>query len=115
LSSSKPSLGTEDRSEEGALDSERALIIVPTYNERENIARLIETVLSQDPRLEILVVDDGSPDGTADIVKAIMGGNARVHIHQRAKKLGLGTGIGGITVGPTDSRLIEKTRNQPTH
>lgn len=71
--------------------SERALVIIPTYNERENIARMIETVLSQDPRLEILVVDDGSPDGTADIVKGIIAGNPRVHILQRPGKMGLGT------------------------
>jgi dolichol-phosphate mannosyltransferase len=70
---------------------ERALVIVPTYNERENIARLIETVLSRDPRLEILVVDDGSPDGTAGIVEEIIAENGRVHIHRRPKKLGLGT------------------------
>ncbi len=76
---------------EGALRAERALVIVPTYNERENIARLIETVLAQDPRLELLVVDDGSPDGTAEIVKGIMAANTRVHILQRPKKMGLGT------------------------
>jgi dolichol-phosphate mannosyltransferase len=70
---------------------ERALVIVPTYNERENIARLIETVLAQDARLEILVVDDGSPDGTAAIVDAIMVENDRVHILQRPHKMGLGT------------------------
>ena len=50
---------------DGSPGDERGLVIIPTYNERENIARLIETVLAQDPRLEILVVDDGSPDGTA--------------------------------------------------
>ncbi|HTE46419.1 MAG TPA: polyprenol monophosphomannose synthase [Gemmatimonadaceae bacterium] len=71
--------------------AERALIIVPTYNERENIARLIETALAQARRLEILVVDDGSPDGTATIVEGIMGVNPRVHILRRAKKMGLGT------------------------
>ena len=70
---------------------ERALVVVPTYNERENIARIIEAVLGQDPRLEMLIVDDGSPDGTAGIVKAIMAANPRVHILERAKKLGLGT------------------------
>jgi dolichol-phosphate mannosyltransferase len=69
----------------------RALVIVPTYNECENIARIIETVLSQDPRLEVLVVDDGSPDGTSGIVEAIMADNPRVHILKRPKKLGLGT------------------------
>jgi len=70
---------------------ERALVIVPTYNERENIARLIETVLSRDSRLEILVVDDGSPDGTAAIVEDIISTNPRVHILRRPKKMGLGT------------------------
>jgi dolichol-phosphate mannosyltransferase len=76
---------------EGAVAPERALVIVPTYNERENIARLIETVLAQDPRLEVLVVDDGSPDGTAAIVDGIMATNGRVHILKRPKKMGLGT------------------------
>jgi dolichol-phosphate mannosyltransferase len=70
---------------------ERALVIVPTYNERENVARLIETVLSQDPRLEVLVVDDGSPDGTAAIVQGIIASNRRVHMLQRPRKMGLGT------------------------
>src|SRR3954471_7617349 len=76
---------------EGALVTERALVIVPTYNERGNIARLTETVLAQDPRLEVLVVDDGSPDGTGAIVDGIMATNYRVHILRRASKLGLGT------------------------
>jgi len=71
--------------------SERALVIVPTYNERENIERLIATVLAQDASLEILVVDDGSPDGTGEIVDRIAAANPRVHATHRPKKLGLGT------------------------
>jgi dolichol-phosphate mannosyltransferase len=71
--------------------AERALIIVPTYNERENIARLIAAVLDMDPRLEMLIVDDGSPDGTGDIVESIGKQNPKVHLLRRAKKLGLGT------------------------
>ena len=71
--------------------SERALVIVPTYNERENIARLIDTILAQDARLEVLVVDDGSPDGTGEIVEGISQLNTRVHLLSRARKLGLGT------------------------
>ena len=71
--------------------AERALVIVPTYNERENISRLIRAVLDQDPRLEVLVVDDGSPDGTGDIVEAIGAENKRVHLLRRARKMGLGT------------------------
>ena len=70
---------------------ERALVVVPTYNERENIARIIAAVLGQDPRLELLIVDDGSPDGTAGIVKGIIAQNPRVHILEREKKMGLGT------------------------
>jgi len=70
---------------------DRALVIVPTYNERFNIARLIPAVLAQDPSLEVLVVDDGSPDGTGEIVDGIAANNARVHVMHRASKLGLGT------------------------
>ena len=70
---------------------DRALVIVPTYNERFNIARLIPAVLAQDPSLEVLVVDDGSPDGTGAIVDGIAANNTRVHVIHRASKLGLGT------------------------
>jgi dolichol-phosphate mannosyltransferase len=70
---------------------DRALVIVPTYNERFNIARLIPAILAQDPSLEILVVDDGSPDGTGAIVDGIATNNARVHVIHREGKLGLGT------------------------
>ena len=70
---------------------DRALVIVPTYNERFNIARIVPAILAQDPSLEILVVDDGSPDGTGSIVDAIAASNTRVHIIHRAGKLGLGT------------------------
>ena len=70
---------------------DRALVIVPTYNERFNIARLIPAILAQDPSLEILVVDDASPDGTGAIVDGIATNNARVHVIHREGKLGLGT------------------------
>ena len=71
--------------------SERALVIVPTFNERENISRLIQTVLAQDARLDMLIVDDGSPDGTGDIVESIVAQNPRVHLLRRPRKMGLGT------------------------
>lgn len=70
---------------------ERALVIVPTYNERENITRLIGAILPQDPRLEILVVDDGSPDETGAIVECLIQHEPRLHILKRPRKLGLGT------------------------
>jgi dolichol-phosphate mannosyltransferase len=69
----------------------RALVIVPTYNERENIAKLIDLVLAQGEQFEILVVDDGSPDGTGAIVDLVAASNPRVHALHRPKKLGLGT------------------------
>jgi dolichol-phosphate mannosyltransferase len=71
--------------------AEQALVIVPTYNERDNIARLIESVLAQDPRLEVLVVDDGSPDGTGAIVDELAESDPRVHVLHRPRKMGLGT------------------------
>jgi dolichol-phosphate mannosyltransferase len=71
--------------------AERALVIVPTYDERDNITRLIRTVLAQDPRLEVLVVDDASPDGTGMLVDDIAVAEPRVHVLHRSAKLGLGT------------------------
>ena len=71
--------------------SERALVIVPTYNERENIRAIIEAALSKDPRIDMLIVDDGSPDGTGAIVDEIVNENPRVHALHRAGKMGLGT------------------------
>jgi dolichol-phosphate mannosyltransferase len=77
--------------ENGESLPDRALVIVPTYNERFNIARLIPAILAQDASLEVLVVDDGSPDGTGAIVDAIAANNPRVYILHRESKLGLGT------------------------
>ena len=70
---------------------ERALVIIPTYNERENIRRIVDTVLKQDGRLEVLIVDDGSPDGTGQIVAELEAADQRVHLLEREKKMGLGT------------------------
>ena len=70
---------------------EKAIVIVPTYNERENIERLIDRVLAQDERIEMLIVDDGSPDGTGAVVDGIVAINPRVHVEHRPRKMGLGT------------------------
>ncbi|HEX6751717.1 MAG TPA: polyprenol monophosphomannose synthase [Longimicrobium sp.] len=69
---------------------ERALVIVPTFNERENLPRLIPSILSRDERLEILVVDDGSPDGTGELADEIAAAEKRVHVLHRTQKQGLG-------------------------
>ncbi len=71
--------------------NEQALVIIPTYNEKENIRGIVELVLSQAANLEVLVVDDNSPDGTAAIVIEMAQANPRVHLLSRAGKLGLGT------------------------
>ncbi len=69
------------------------LVIIPTYNEKENIEAIITAVMNLPIDFHVLVIDDGSPDGTADIVKELMNGkySERVHIIERAGKLGLGT------------------------
>ncbi|MDR2594624.1 MAG: polyprenol monophosphomannose synthase [Fibromonadaceae bacterium] len=67
------------------------LIIIPTYNEMENIPEIIPRILKQNENLEILIVDDGSPDGTGDFVENLSKENSRVHLLRREKKMGLGT------------------------
>lgn len=68
------------------------LVIIPTYNEKENIEKIIRKVFSLDLEFHVLVVEDNSPDGTADIVKRLMKEfDGRLHIEERKGKLGLGT------------------------
>ena len=70
----------------------KSLIIIPTYNEKENVERMIDTVISLAKEFHVLFVDDNSPDGTADLIeKAIKRNPGRVFIEKRAGKLGLGT------------------------
>ena len=72
--------------------SDRKIVIIPTYNEKENIERIIRKVFSLDGGYEILIIDDGSPDGTAAIVKSLQKEFPdRLNIIERAGKLGLGT------------------------
>lgn len=71
--------------------SERALVITPTYNERLNVLTLIERVLAKDPGIEMLFVDDNSPDGTGDLIASIAATNPRVNLLRRPGKMGLGT------------------------
>jgi dolichol-phosphate mannosyltransferase len=72
-------------------NAQRALVIIPTYNERENLERLVGLVLAADPRLSILVVDDNSPDGTGELADRLAAQEPRFHVLHRAGKLGLGT------------------------
>ncbi len=69
------------------------LVIIPTYNEKDNVGQLLSLVYSYVPDIHVLVVDDGSPDGTADLIEGLMAGDhkGRLFILKRAGKLGLGT------------------------
>ncbi len=83
----------ENRSGTGVtppLNLRKAVVVVPTYNEAENVGRLLPLILEQDPRLSVLVVDDSSPDGTADVVKGLPEFGDRILILERPRKEGLG-------------------------
>ena len=69
----------------------RGLIVLPTYNEAENIERIVPEVLSKSPGLEVLVIDDNSPDKTGDMVERMAQADPRIHLIRRPGKLGLGT------------------------
>jgi dolichol-phosphate mannosyltransferase len=85
------------------------LVIVPTYNEKENIAEIVGTVLRLGSGVEILVIDDASPDGTGPIVDSLAAANPRVHVLHRPGKLGLGSAyIAGFkwALANTDARFV---------
>lgn len=66
-------------------------VVIPTYNERENIEKLCESILSQDARLYVLIVDDNSPDGTGEIADRLAAASDRIKVLHRAGKQGLGS------------------------
>lgn len=66
------------------------MVVIPTLNERENIRRIVPAVLAEDPALAVLVVDDESPDGTADVVREMAAGEPRIHLLSRSGPPGLG-------------------------
>lgn len=68
----------------------KTIVVIPTYNEADNIGRIVPAVLERSPEIRVLVVDDNSPDGTADIVKALPEFGERVLILERPGKAGLG-------------------------
>lgn len=71
--------------------AERALVVIPTYNEAPNLPTLVPQILQQDPRLDVLVVDDNSQDGTGRLADEMAAREARVRVLHRPGKLGLGT------------------------
>ena len=80
--------------------AERFLVVLPTYNESRNLSQIVPVILSQDDRIEVLIVDDSSPDGTGQIADVLAGGIARVHVLHRPLKEGLGRAyLAGFTWG----------------
>ncbi|HFE64329.1 MAG TPA: polyprenol monophosphomannose synthase [Caldithrix sp.] len=74
------------------VEIDKSLVIIPTYNERNNIGKVLQTVLDlKIPGLDILVIDDNSPDGTAQVVRELMEKHPEIQLLQREGKLGLGT------------------------
>ena len=69
----------------------KRLVIIPTYNESSNAPILIERIFKHIPEVSILIVDDGSPDGTAEICKALISKFPKLHVEERSEKLGLGS------------------------
>ena len=69
---------------------DRFLVVIPTYNERDNLPRIVPLVLDEDPRIDILVVDDNSPDGTGELADELARADPRVHVLKRSAKDGLG-------------------------
>ena len=76
----------------------RFLVIVPTYNEKDNLPRKAPTILAQDERIDVLVVDDASPDGTGDLADEMASQEPRVHVLHRTSKDGLGRRIPALLI-----------------
>jgi dolichol-phosphate mannosyltransferase len=86
----------------------KTTVVVPTYNERANLEELIPRILGQLPDIELLVVDDGSPDGTGEYADSVAAENPRVHVLHRPGKMGLGSAyVYGFTrCLATDTELV---------
>jgi len=81
----------EDSLSRERLTALKAVVVIPTYNERDNIERLAVEILSQGEGIHILIVDDNSPDGTGELADRMAAGNGRIHLLHRSGKLGLGS------------------------
>ncbi len=73
------------------VEASQALIVIPTYNEKENVEELVHRIFSVEPAINLLFVDDNSPDGTAQIIQKLKENHPTIHLLNRSGKLGLGT------------------------
>ena len=69
----------------------KALVIIPTYNERENLSELLRRIFAQDLPVEVLIIDDNSPDGTGALAEELKAADSRIHVLHRPEKMGLGS------------------------
>jgi dolichol-phosphate mannosyltransferase len=69
----------------------KALVLIPTYNERENLVPLMKQIFAEGLPLEVLIIDDNSPDGTGGVADELAAADPRVHVMHRAGKMGLGS------------------------
>ena len=93
-----------------------SVVIIPTYNEKENVEQIIRAVLTQEHPFHVLIIDDGSPDGTAAIVERLMATEFadELHLIKRAGKLGLGTAYITVSVGLLKKATTISSRWMPT-
>ena len=86
----------------GDRPSQRTLVIIPTYNERDNLPLIVGRVHGAQPDVHILIVDDGSPDGTGELADELSLADAdRIHVMHRTSKAGLGAAyLAGFSLGP---------------
>lgn len=88
------------KKEKMPLNKSEILIVIPTYNEKENIAKLVPLILKQDKNIDILVVDDNSPDRTGELIEKLAKKNQKIHALHRKGKLGIGSAyIAGFKYG----------------
>lgn len=79
-----------DTGQGSEIDQQSVLVVIPTYNERDNLGPIVSRLHAALPAVHVLVVDDGSPDGTGDLADELAGGNDRIHVLHRTEKAGLG-------------------------
>lgn len=91
MSAINPTFQAQDQAEQEQKSSQRVLIIIPTYNEAENLEPMVEAIQIQSRDLHILIIDDNSPDGTGEIADRLSREYSTVHVMHRPGKMGLGT------------------------
>ena len=75
------------------LPYDKSCIVIPTYNEKENVTNMINMIFDLYPKINLLFIDDGSPDGTAEQIEEIQKTNSNLHLHKTTRKTWLGNSV----------------------